>query len=62
MKQIELKLADGQSISINPAHITNMESINNEDYVARTHVYLSNGNHYCVIESIREIENLCNSK
>lgn len=62
MKQIKLNLADGQSILINPAQITNMESIINEVYDAKTHVYLSNGNHYCVIESIIEIENLCNSK
>ncbi len=62
MKQIKLNLADGQSILINPTQITNMESIINEVYDAKTHVYLSNGNHYCVIESIIEIENLCNSK
>lgn len=62
MKLIKLNLADGQSILINPAQITDMQSIINEDYDAKTHIYLENGKDYLVVETINEIEKIKNTK
>lgn len=62
MKLIKLNLADGQSILINPAQITDMQSIINEDYDAKTHIYLDNGKDYLVVETANEIEKIKNAK
>ena len=62
MKLIKVNLADGQSILINPAQITDMQSIINEDYDAKTHIYLENGKDYLVVETINEIEKIKNTK
>lgn len=62
MKFIKLNLADGQSISINPAQIIDMQQIIHEDYDAKTRIYLENGKDYLVVETVNEIEKIINTK
>ena len=62
MNFIKLSLADGQSISINPAQIIDMQPIIHEDYDAKTHIYLENGKDYLVVETVNEIEKIINTK
>lgn len=62
MKLIKLNLADGQSISINPAQIIDMQPIIHEDYDAKTHIYLENGKDYLFVETVNEIKQIINTK
>ena len=61
MKLLNLTLSDGQSITINSERINGMSPIINEDYDAKTRIFLEDNTEINVVELISEIERLIES-